>query len=112
MVYASNSKPHRTGHAVEGLLYGVLSLSFSDLWHFFDKLVGRPEVTAAGWRVSERRLSPRPNAKRDAEMAALNDDGLSYADIAHIFNLKPRTVARACQRLRQQKGDADSLSPS
>jgi DNA-directed RNA polymerase specialized sigma24 family protein len=49
--------------------------------------------------------------KRDAEMTALNDDGLSYADIAHIFNLKSRTVAHSCQRLRQQKSDADSLLP-
>jgi DNA-directed RNA polymerase specialized sigma24 family protein len=112
MAYASNSKPHRTGYAVEGLLSRVLSLPSSDLSHFLDKLVGRPEVTASGWRVSERRLSPCPNAKRDAVMAALHDGGLSYADIAHIFNLKPRTVARACQRFRQQKGDADSLSPS
>jgi hypothetical protein len=111
MAYASNSKPRRGGNAVEGFLSGVLSLFFSDLSHFFDKLVGRPEVTAAGWRVSERRLSPRPNAKRDAEMTAPNDDGLSYADIAHIFNLKPRTIARVCQHLRQQKGDVYSLSP-
>jgi hypothetical protein len=63
MTYASNSKPHRTGHVVEGLLSDVFSLSFADLSHFFDKSVGRPEVTAAGWRVSERRLSPRTNAE-------------------------------------------------
>jgi hypothetical protein len=76
-----------------------------------DALAGSPRVAMLGWRVSERRLSPRRHADRDAKMTYLHDKrGLDYTEIGRLFNLKPRTVAKACQRFRQ-RGDIESLSP-
>jgi hypothetical protein len=57
------------------LVEAVLALLSDRLWRHFDHLAGRPEVSAAGWHLAERHLSPRPNASRDAEWLRLHDDG-------------------------------------
>ena len=113
MSYSGLRKRRQTENAVDDALAQVVSLTISDMWHFCDRLTGRSELAAAGWHLSEKRISRRPNAQRDAKMTALNDGGLSYADIAHAYHLDPRTVARACQRFRRrQRGDTESMSPS
>jgi DNA-directed RNA polymerase specialized sigma24 family protein len=81
----------------------ILGLPAERLWCLFDRLAGRPEVAAAGWHIAERRLTPRPNAERDAELLRLHDeDGLSYADIARAKHLRRGTVAKAIQRERRR----------
>jgi hypothetical protein len=86
-------------------------LTDAELLAHLDALAGAPRVQTLGWRVSEHRLSPRPNADRDAKMTDLHDKReLDYTEIGRLFNLKPRTVARAVQRFRQRR-DSESLSP-
>jgi DNA-directed RNA polymerase specialized sigma24 family protein len=96
---------------VDDLAGTILGLPAERLWCLFDRLAGRPEVAAAGWHIAERRLTPRPNAKRDAELLRLhNEDGLSYADIASAKHLRRGTVAKAIQRERRREVDKKSLS--
>ncbi len=109
MGYVADTRPRQAPNEVDGLVKRVLRLSPAQLWRFFDMLVGRPEVTAAGFRISERRLSPRPNAARDAGWTRLHDDGLSYAEIARVYHASRNTVAKAVQRFRQSV-DSESLS--
>lgn len=111
MGYFSDTKtPRQAPNDVDGLLRRVLALPSVQLYQFVEGLVGR----VPGWNISERRISPRPQAQRDEKMTRLHDSGkLSYPDIARLYHLKPETVARAIQRFRQrQQDDSDSLSPS
>lgn len=102
-----DAKPRRD---TDDKLFGaVLALSPGSRWRLFDRLVGRPEIAAVGFRISECRLSPRPCAQRDAKWSALHDDGLSYADIARAHSTTRSTVAKAVQRHRRRR-DIDSLS--
>ena len=77
----------------------VITVDFDDAqrWKLFDRLVGR----VPGWRISEKRLSPRPNEERDRKWTELNDNGLSYGDIALAVGLPRSTVASAVYRYRQ-----------
>ena len=110
MGYASDPKPRQAGKAVDTLLFRLLTLPPSELWQVFDRLAGRPEVAAAGWRVSERRLSGRPNAQRDEEWTRLHEeDRLSYGEIAYAHNTNRDTVAKAVQRFRRRR-DAEAMS--
>ena len=95
--------------SVKALAATLLSLPPADLWRLCDQVTGRPELARAGWRLSETRQSPRPCADRDAELSRLADRGLSYSDLAHLYHIKPATVARAVQRFRR-RCDSDSLS--
>ena len=102
--------PRNANNVVDGLAFRILNLSSSNLWCLFDRLVGRPEVSRAGWRISQCRSSPRPKAKRDAVWTRLHDDeGLSYSEIAHAFQTTRAAVAKAVQRYRQRV-DAESVS--
>jgi hypothetical protein len=87
---------------VDVLLDQILALPPVRLDALCNRMVGRPQLAAAGWILTEKREAERPNEKRDREWIALNDGGLSYADIAHAHGDLPRsTVASACQRYRQ-----------
>jgi DNA-directed RNA polymerase specialized sigma24 family protein len=99
-----------SAHSPDALTAAVLALPPAELWQHFDRLSGRPEVAASGWHLAEQRLSPRPNASRDAEWLRLHDDGLSYADIALAFGVARSTVAKAIQRERHRRVDTKSLS--
>jgi|SRR5579884_167730 len=104
MGYVADTRPRQAPNEVDGIIKRVLRLPPAQLWHFFDMLVGRPEVVRARWNISERRISPRPNAKRDAKWMQLHESGLTYSEIAHAFNTSRDTVAKAIQRFRQRVG--------
>jgi hypothetical protein len=80
-------------------MVSVITVDFDDAqrWKLFDRLVGR----VPGWRISEKRASVRPNEERDSTWTQLNDNGLSYADIALAVGLPRSTVASAVYRYRQ-----------
>jgi DNA-directed RNA polymerase specialized sigma24 family protein len=99
----------RRANRIDAFVDAVLALSLSERWRLFDQLAGRPEVTAAGWRIAERRISPRPNEDRDAEWAKLHEHGLSYSEIAIAHHASRDTVAKAIRRFRQRV-DTESLS--
>jgi predicted DNA-binding protein (UPF0251 family) len=104
------AEPRQASLSDDDLLAAVVSLPRKRRWRHFDRLAGRPEVAAVGFRVSERRLSPRRNTDRDEEWTRLHDEeGLSYGDIAHAVGVARDTVAKAVQRFRQR---VDSESPS
>ena len=112
--YSAGRTPSQATNSDDALFAAVLALPPRRRWRHFDRLVGRREVSEIGFNVSERRLSPPPNAQRDATMASLHDDGgLTYPEIARAYHITPAACARACQRFRRrQKGDNESLSPS
>ena len=73
-----------------------------------DKLVGRLQ----NWRISEKRITPRPCRDRDAKMVRLRDEKhLSYPEIARLFHITPAAAAKAIQRFRQQR-DKETVSRS
>jgi hypothetical protein len=77
----------------------IITAGFGDAERdrLMDRLVGR----VPGWRISEKRASLRPNEERDRKWTQLNDNGLSYTDIALAVGLPRGTVASAISRYRQ-----------
>lgn len=106
----SNQPTRKQLADVNDLIHRTLGLPPALLWSYFDQLVGRPEVSAIGWRIVEKRLSQEKYPERNAEILDRHDKGESYNDLAPEYGLSPSGIAKICQRAREKAVDAKTMS--
>jgi len=102
MGYVASTKPRNAANTVDGLVSRVLALPPSLLWHFFDRLVGRSQIAAAGWRVRERRLSTERFPQRNDEIERLHRRGLTPGQIAQDLGMSRDAVKQVLRRRRKR----------
>lgn len=98
-------RPEDTVKKSPDLLRLILSLPSAQLWDLFDRLAGRPEVVAAGWRLSERRPRAERYPARNAEIRRRKAEGWSYGQLALHYGLSRSAVVRIV-RAGRRKVDA------
>ena len=84
------------------LIGAVLALPREQLWDLFDRLAGRPEVAAAGWRLAERRLSAERYPRRNAEIRRRKAEGRSYGQLARDYGLSRSRIGKIVRAGRQK----------
>lgn len=84
--------------AVAAAVAAVEALTVAERRRFLDALCGHPAVTAAGFRVSERRLCVERFAVRNAAIRAARARGLSYGQLAGRFGMTRYAIRNVVKR--------------